>query len=69
MMKERGLLKLKEITQCKSSVTFHPLPKDDPKRRRPDTSKLEQIAGWKPQVKFEEGLKRIITWFSSKRTQ
>jgi UDP-glucuronate decarboxylase len=58
--------RIKEITRCKSSLTFHPLPKDDPKRRCPDTSKLEALVGWKPQVRFEEGLNRTITWFSSK---
>jgi UDP-glucuronate decarboxylase len=58
--------RIKEITKCKSPVTFHPLPKDDPKRRCPDTTKLEAFLGWKPQVELEEGLKRTITWFSLK---
>jgi len=56
--------KIKEVTKCKSSVTFHPLPKDDPKRRCPETSKLEKIVGWKQNIGFEEGLKRTIRWFS-----
>jgi nucleoside-diphosphate-sugar epimerase len=60
--------KIKEVTKCKSSVAFHPLPKDDPKRRCPVTSKLEELVGWKPQVAFEKGLKRTIKWFSSKKT-
>ena len=59
--------KIKEVTKCKSSVTFYPLPKDDPKRRCPDTGKLEKLVGWKPNVSFEEGLKRTITWFSQKK--
>jgi UDP-glucuronate decarboxylase len=58
--------RIKEITKCKSPVTFHPLPKDDPKRRCPDINKLEAFLGWKPQVELEEGLKRTITWFSLK---
>jgi UDP-glucuronate decarboxylase len=58
--------KIKELTKCSSSLTFHPLPKDDPKRRCPDTGKLETLVGWKPQVRFEDGLRRTITWFSSK---
>jgi UDP-glucuronate decarboxylase len=58
--------RIKEITKCKSSLTFHQLPKDDPKRRCPDTGKLETLVGWKPQVRFEDGLRRTITWFSSK---
>ena len=60
--------KIKELTKCESSLTFHPLPKDDPKRRCPDTSKLEELVGWKPQVEFEKGLKRTIKWFSLRRT-
>jgi UDP-glucuronate decarboxylase len=59
--------KIKEVTKCKSSVTFHPLPKDDPKRRCPDTTKLERLVSWKPSVNFEEGLKRTIAWFSQKK--
>jgi len=56
--------KIKQMTKCKSSLAFYPLPKDDPKRRCPDTSKLEKLVGWKPQIEFEKGLKRTITWFS-----
>jgi len=58
--------KIKEATKCKSKVTFHPLPKDDPKRRCPNSSKLEAMVGWKPNIAFEEGLKRTITWFAQK---
>jgi UDP-glucuronate decarboxylase len=56
--------KVKEATKCKSDIEFHPLPKDDPKRRRPDTSKIEGLVGWKPNVSFDEGLKRTVAWFS-----
>jgi UDP-glucuronate decarboxylase len=59
--------KIKKLTKCKSSVTFHPLPKDDPKRRCPDTNKLERLVGWKPNVSFEEGLQRTVAWFSMKK--
>jgi len=60
--------KIKELIGCTSSLTFHPLPKDDPKRRCPDTSKLQKLTGWKPKMTFEEGLKRTIAWFSSGRS-
>ena len=36
--------KVQEITKCKSNIEFRPLPKDDPKRRCPDTSKLEKTS-------------------------
>jgi UDP-glucuronate decarboxylase len=60
--------KIRELTKCKSDLTFHPLPKDDPKRRCPDTSKLEKLVKWKSEINFEKGLKRTIRWFSPKRT-
>jgi len=59
--------KIKEQTGCKSPLTFHPLPKDDPKRRCPDTSKLEKLVGWKPKMAFADGLRRTIKWFSQKK--
>jgi UDP-glucuronate decarboxylase len=58
---------IKELTKCKSQLTFHPLPKDDPKRRCPDTSKLQKLTGWRPRMELEKGLGRTIAWFSSAR--
>ena len=57
--------KIKEITNSNSPIEFRPLPKDDPKRRCPDTHKLEKLVKWKPNITFDEGLKRTITWFVS----
>jgi UDP-glucuronate decarboxylase len=56
--------KVKEITKSKSQIEFYPMPKDDPKRRCPNIGKLETLVGWKPDVSFEEGLKKTVTWFS-----
>jgi UDP-glucuronate decarboxylase len=58
--------KIRELTKSKSEITFHPLPTDDPKRRCPDTKKIESLVGWEPSISLEEGLKRTITWFSQK---
>jgi len=55
--------KIKELARSKSRLTFHPLPEDDPKRRSPDTSKMEKLLRWKPKVGLEQGLKRTIMWF------
>ena len=43
------------------------MSKQYPKRRCPDTSKLEKVVGWKPNVGFEERLERTIKWFVSKK--
>jgi UDP-glucuronate decarboxylase len=58
--------KIKEVTRCQSVIEFHPLPKDDPKRRCPNVNKMERLVGWKPNVSFKEGLKRTIAWFSKR---
>lgn len=55
---------IKKDTNTKSAIEFHPLPKDDPRRRRPDTAKLESLVGWKPNVPLDYGLKRTIAWFT-----
>jgi UDP-glucuronate decarboxylase len=56
--------KVKEVTQTISPIEFQQLPKDDPKRRCPDISKIEGLSGWKPSIPLEEGLRRTISWFS-----
>ncbi|MCM8778391.1 MAG: SDR family oxidoreductase [Candidatus Omnitrophica bacterium] len=52
-----------QITESKSKIEFKPLPQDDPKKRMPDISLAKKILNWEPKVKFEEGLKRTISWF------
>ncbi len=52
-----------QVTGNSAGVTFLPLPKDDPKRRRPDISKARRVLGWEPQVSLSEGLQRTVTYF------
>jgi len=56
--------KIREIVGGRSKITFRPLPKDDPRRRRPDISKAKELLGWQPETSLEKGLKRTIEWFS-----
>ena len=51
------------VTNSKSKIEFRPLPADDPKQRRPDISKADQILGWKPRVQLNEGLQRAAAYF------
>ena len=43
----------------------HPLPQDDPKQRRPDITKAQEILGWEPKINREEGLKITYDYFKS----
>jgi dTDP-glucose 4,6-dehydratase len=56
-----------ELTGSESDVEFIDLPVDDPKVRRPDTSRAEDLLGWRPTVPAEEGLRRTLEWFAGQR--
>jgi len=60
---------IKELTKSSSEIEFHPLPKDDPMRRKPDISKAKKLLGWKPKVELEEGLRMMIEWFKEKESE
>lgn len=47
-------------------IMFQPLPKGDPKQRKPDITRARELLGWEPKVPLEEGLRRTVEWF---RTQ
>ncbi|MCB9047309.1 MAG: SDR family oxidoreductase [Chitinophagales bacterium] len=44
-------------------IVYEPLPKDDPKQRKPDITKAQTILGWEPKVDRSEGLKRTLEYF------
>ena len=50
-------------TGHRSQIRMQPLPADDPVRRRPDISKVQNFLGWAPHVGLEEGLKKTIDYF------
>ena len=47
------------------NIVFHPLPKDDPKRRRPDNSLAKSLLDWEPKVPVQEGVSRTIEYFTA----
>lgn len=53
------------LTGTKHKIVYHPLPKDDPKQRRPDISKAKAILNWEPQVSRKEGLKKTLDYFKT----
>ena len=54
------------LTGSKSRIIHKPLPKDDPKQRRPDISRARRWLKWEPKVELTEGLKKTIAYFQSK---
>jgi UDP-glucuronate decarboxylase len=46
-----------------STITYQPLPQDDPKQRQPDISLAQKQLDWQPKVGLEDGLKETIAYF------
>ncbi|MFT4023768.1 MAG: GDP-mannose 4,6-dehydratase, partial [Flavihumibacter sp.] len=54
-----------KLTGTTQQIVYKPLPKDDPKQRKPDISKAKQLLGWEPTVKRSEGVKITYEYFKS----
>jgi len=52
-----------KLTGTDQKVIYKDLPKDDPTRRRPDTSLAKKILDWEPKVDRSEGLKLTYEYF------
>jgi dTDP-glucose 4,6-dehydratase len=50
-------------TGSTSAIEHIALPVDDPKVRRPDTTRAEELLGWRPRVPWDDGLARTVEWF------
>src|SRR5215813_11383955 len=47
----------------RSRIVHRPLPRDDPRQRRPDISQAQELLDWRPTVMLAEGLRRTISYF------
>ena len=55
LLEERGL--------PRTRLSYKPGLQDDPVKRRPDITRAEQLLGWSPRIRFEEGLRKTIEYF------
>ncbi len=65
-----GEFTIKELAEqivktCDSSsgVKYLPLPQDDPKQRKPDISRAQELLGWNPTIPLSEGLVKTVADF------
>jgi len=54
-----------KLTGTNQKVVYKPLPQDDPKQRKPDTTKAHELLKWEPKVSREEGLRITYEYFKS----
>jgi UDP-glucuronate decarboxylase len=52
-----------ELTGSRSRIVHRPRPQDDPRQRRPDISKANDVLAWTPQTPLQDGLKPTIKYF------
>lgn len=53
-----------EVTGSKSKISYHPLPGDDPKQRKPDITKAKKfLNGWEPKIQLREGITKTTQYF------
>jgi dTDP-glucose 4,6-dehydratase len=50
-------------TGSESTLSFHPLPEDDPKVRQPDITRARTLLGWEPRVPLDQGLEDTVDYF------
>jgi UDP-glucuronate decarboxylase len=51
------------LSGSRSTLSFLPLPQDDPVRRRPDIGAARQLLGWEPKIARSVGLAKTIDYF------
>ena len=51
------------LTGSKSNMTFHKLPSDDPKQRKPDTKLAQTLLHWNAQIELDVGLSLLLEDF------
>ena len=54
-----------KLTGTQQQLISKPLPKDDPKQRKPDITKAREILGWEPIVDRADGLKITYEYFKN----
>jgi len=64
---EFSMLELAEkviaLTGSASTIIFEPLPRDDPRQRRPVIELAREHLGWTPRIDLDQGLELTIAYF------
>ncbi len=54
---------VEEVLGSSLGRVTHPIPSDDPRRRRPDISRAEGLLGWSPEIPLRQGIALTVEDF------
>jgi len=54
-----------EMVGSRSRIVHRPLPENDPRQRRPDISRAQELLSWAPRTPLKEGLAKTIAYFEN----
>jgi UDP-glucuronate decarboxylase len=57
---------VKQICGSQVKIKYLPLPMDDPRQRKPDITRAQQLLGWTPTIPLQEGLKKTVAYFAER---
>ncbi|HXM47345.1 MAG TPA: UDP-glucuronic acid decarboxylase family protein [Pyrinomonadaceae bacterium] len=63
---EELAIEVARLCGASADIKHEPLPADDPRQRKPDTTRARELLGWEPKVGLREGLERTIADFRSR---
>ena len=55
-----------KVCESQSEFTYLPLPADDPRQRKPDITRAQNVLGWNPTIPLREGLKKTVEDFRNR---
>jgi len=58
---------INKIVGNDSGFRYLPLPEDDPRQRKPDISRAQEVLGWNPTIPLHEGLVRTVEDFKRRQ--
>lgn len=58
-----------DMTGSRSKIVHKPLPANDPRQRRPDISRVQELLSWSPRTPLKDGLARTVAYFESLLSQ
>jgi len=59
---------IEHLLEKKANIEYGPFPKADVPATWADIHKAEEMLGWRPQVKIDQGIKNLVRWYLENRS-